>query len=206
MSIEFLITALIIVATPGVGALYTISAGLRRGARAGVLAAFAGTVGIVPHLLAAITGLAAILHSSAVAYEILRWLGVAYLLYMAWQSWRDRQAAAPDHQAPEQAEQRRADARLHRHGQVRTRQEPLAQPAHDEPGDRPHRDLDRRPRLHPQGRRAAKRPRPIRSPAIPPATMQEISNGPCEDTSRRNAVPCPAPSASPPIAPRIRPL
>jgi threonine/homoserine/homoserine lactone efflux protein len=90
MSIEFLITALIIVATPGVGALYTISAGLRRGARAGVLAAFAGTVGIVPHLLAAITGLAAILHSSAVAYEILRWLGVAYLLYMAWQSWRER--------------------------------------------------------------------------------------------------------------------
>ena len=90
MSIEFLITALIIVATPGVGALYTISAGLRRGARAGVLAAFAGTVGIVPHLLAAITGLAAVLHSSAVAYEILRWLGVAYLLYMAWQSWSER--------------------------------------------------------------------------------------------------------------------
>jgi len=90
MSIEFLITALIIVATPGVGALYTISAGLRRGGRASILAAFASTVGIVPHLLAAITGVAAILHSSAVAYEALRWLGVAYLLYMAWQTLRER--------------------------------------------------------------------------------------------------------------------
>jgi threonine/homoserine/homoserine lactone efflux protein len=90
MSIEFLVTALIIVATPGVGALYTISAGLRRGGKASVLAAFASTVGIVPHLIAAMTGVAAILHSSAVAYEALRWLGVAYLLYMAWQTWRER--------------------------------------------------------------------------------------------------------------------
>jgi threonine/homoserine/homoserine lactone efflux protein len=86
----FLLTALVIVATPGTGALYTIAAGLTRGTRAAVLAAFACTLGTVPHLAAAITGLAALLHASGVAFETVKYLGVAYLLWMAWSTWRDR--------------------------------------------------------------------------------------------------------------------
>lgn len=89
MSITFIITALIIVMTPGPGALYTISAGLSRGARASVVAAFGCTLGIVPHLTAAVTGTAALLHASGVAFEVVKVLGVGYLLYMAWASWRD---------------------------------------------------------------------------------------------------------------------
>ncbi|MGV8853313.1 MAG: LysE family translocator [Devosia sp.] len=89
MSLEFLITTLIVVVSPGTGALYTISAGLRRGGRASIWAALGCTVGIVPHMLAAITGLAAILHSSALAFEIIKYLGVAYLLYVAWATLRD---------------------------------------------------------------------------------------------------------------------
>jgi threonine/homoserine/homoserine lactone efflux protein len=89
MSIEFLITTLIVVASPGTGALYTIAAGLSRGARASVVAAFGSTLGIVPHMLAAITGLAAILHTSALAFEIIKYLGVAYLLYMAWMTLKE---------------------------------------------------------------------------------------------------------------------
>ena len=88
MSIEFLLTTLIIVASPGTGVVYTLAAGLSRGARASILAAFACTLGIVPHLVAALTGLAALLHASALAFEIVKYLGVAYLLYMAWQSLR----------------------------------------------------------------------------------------------------------------------
>ncbi len=88
MSPEFLITSLVIVASPGTGALYTIAAGLSRGARASTVAAFACTLGIVPHLLAAILGLAAILHASAIAFNALKYAGVGYLLYMAWQSLR----------------------------------------------------------------------------------------------------------------------
>ncbi len=84
MSFEFLITSLIIIASPGTGALYTISTGLGRGARASVVAAFGCTLGIVPHLAAAILGLAAVLHTSAVAFQIFKYLGVAYLLYMAY--------------------------------------------------------------------------------------------------------------------------
>ncbi|WP_340539394.1 LysE family translocator [Nocardioides sp. GXZ039] len=90
MSLAFLLTTLVIVATPGTGALYTIATGLGRGARASMLAAFACTLGIVPHLVAAITGLAAVLHASGVAFAVIKWLGVAYLLYMAWGTWRDR--------------------------------------------------------------------------------------------------------------------
>lgn len=84
MSIEFLVTTLIVVVSPGTGALYTIAAGLSRGRKASLWAAFGCTLGIVPHMLAAITGLAAILHTSALAFEIIKYLGVIYLLYMAW--------------------------------------------------------------------------------------------------------------------------
>ncbi|WP_439499635.1 LysE family translocator [Bosea sp. (in: a-proteobacteria)] len=92
MSIEFLLTSLIIVASPGTGAIYTIAAGLTRGAKASVLAAFACTLGIVPHLAAAMMGLAALLHASALAYEIVKYAGVAYLLWMAWQTLREQGA------------------------------------------------------------------------------------------------------------------
>jgi threonine/homoserine/homoserine lactone efflux protein len=92
MSLAFLLTSLVIVATPGTGVLYTLAAGLSRGARASVLAAFACTLGIVPHMVAAITGLAALLHTSAVAFQTLKYLGVAYLLFMAWSTWREHGA------------------------------------------------------------------------------------------------------------------
>lgn len=83
MSVEFLLTALIVVLIPGAGALYTMAAGMTRGVRASLVAAVGCTLGIVPHLLAAITGLAAVLYASSVAFGVLRWLGVAYLLVMA---------------------------------------------------------------------------------------------------------------------------
>ncbi|SCF14890.1 Threonine/homoserine/homoserine lactone efflux protein [Micromonospora coriariae] len=92
MTIPFLVTTLVVVVTPGTGVFFTLSAGLSRGARAGVLAAFACTLGVVPHLLAAMTGLAALLQASAAAFEVVRYLGVGYLLYLAWSTVRDRSA------------------------------------------------------------------------------------------------------------------
>jgi len=89
MSIEFLITTLIVVISPGAGAIYTITTGLGRGGRASLWAALFCTFGIVPHMLAAITGLAAVLHTSALAFDIIKYLGVAYLLYMAWSTLRE---------------------------------------------------------------------------------------------------------------------
>jgi threonine/homoserine/homoserine lactone efflux protein len=92
MSWEFLITSLIVVASPGTGVLYTLAAGLSRGSRASIVAAFGCTLGIVPHMAAAILGLAALLHTSAVAFQVFKYLGVAYLLYMAWATLRERGA------------------------------------------------------------------------------------------------------------------
>jgi threonine/homoserine/homoserine lactone efflux protein len=88
MSIEFFVTSLIVVASPGIGVLYTLAAGLSRGARASIVAAFACTLGIVPHMAAAVLGLAAILHTSALLFQTLKYAGVAYLLFMAWQMLR----------------------------------------------------------------------------------------------------------------------
>lgn len=99
MSPEFLLTSLIIVASPGTGAIYTIAAGLTRGAKASVLASFACTLGIVPHLLAAMMGLAALLHASALAFEIVKYAGVAYLLWMAWQTLKEQGALSVETKA-----------------------------------------------------------------------------------------------------------
>jgi threonine/homoserine/homoserine lactone efflux protein len=92
MTIEFLITSLIVIISPGTGVLYTLAAGLSRGAQASVVAAFGCTLGIVPHMAAAILGAAALLHTSALAFQTLKYLGVAYLLYMAWHTLREQGA------------------------------------------------------------------------------------------------------------------
>lgn len=84
MNLEFLLTSLIVVASPGTGVVYTVAAGLAQGWRASVVAALGCTLGVVPHMLAAITGLAALLHASPLAFEVIKYLGVAYLLWMAW--------------------------------------------------------------------------------------------------------------------------
>ena len=85
----FLLTTLVVVASPGTGVVYTLAAGLSRGARASVVAAFGCTLGILPHLAAAMLGLAAVLHASALAFDLVKYAGVAYLLFMAWSSLRE---------------------------------------------------------------------------------------------------------------------
>jgi threonine/homoserine/homoserine lactone efflux protein len=92
LSIEFLVTSLVVIVSPGTGVLFTLAAGLSRGSRASVIAAFGCTLGIVPHMAAAIVGLAALLHTSALAFQVFKYLGVADLLYMAWSALRERGA------------------------------------------------------------------------------------------------------------------
>ena len=89
ISTEFLITSLVVVLIPGTGVIYTISIGLFHGWRASVFAALGCTIGIVPHLLASNLGLAAILHVSGLAFQVVKFLGVAYLLYLAWSMWKE---------------------------------------------------------------------------------------------------------------------
>src|ERR1700693_2127066 len=96
MSLSFLLTSLIVVASPGTGVLYTLAAALTKGSRAGVAAAFGCTLGIVPSMVAAMLGLAAVMHTSALAFAALKYCGVIYLLYMAWQALRETGALSLD--------------------------------------------------------------------------------------------------------------
>src|SRR5438067_1384648 len=89
VSPDFLITSFIVVVSPGTGVLYTLAAGLTRGSRAGVVAAIGCTLGIVPQMAAAIVGLSTLLHASAIAFQTFKYLGVAYLLYLAWNVLRE---------------------------------------------------------------------------------------------------------------------
>lgn len=92
MSLAFFLTSLVVVASPGTGVLVTLAAGLGRGARAAIVAAFGCTLGIVPHVVAATTGLAALLHASAILFQSIKYAGVVYLLFMAWMTVREHGA------------------------------------------------------------------------------------------------------------------
>lgn len=94
MSLQFLITALVVVLAPGTGVIYTLAIGLGRGRRAAIWAAMGCTLGIVPHLAAAILGVAAVLHTSAILFQVVKFAGVAYLLYLAWQALKSDGALA----------------------------------------------------------------------------------------------------------------
>lgn len=96
MSTEFLITSFIVVIIPGTGVIYTLAHGLARGSLASAVAAFGCTLGILPHIAAAVFGLAALLHASALAFQVVKVAGVLYLLYMAWGILQEKGALAVD--------------------------------------------------------------------------------------------------------------
>ena len=96
LSLEFLVTSLIVVLIPGTGVIYTVSTSLAQGRKAGVFAALGCTAGIVPHLMATVLGLAVVMHTSALAFQALKYAGVAYLLFVAYATWRDESAFAID--------------------------------------------------------------------------------------------------------------
>lgn len=84
MSIEFLLTAFVVCLAPGIGVVYTLSVTLGQGLRGGLWAALGCTLATLVHMAVALAGLAAVLHSSAVLFQALKYAGVAYLLWMAW--------------------------------------------------------------------------------------------------------------------------
>ncbi|MFL5803575.1 MAG: LysE family translocator [Roseiflexaceae bacterium] len=96
ITLNFLVTSLIVVLIPGTGVVYTISTGLTLGRRASIFASLGCTAGIVPHLLATILGLSAVMHTSAVAFQALKYAGVAYLFYLAYTTWRNKTAFVVD--------------------------------------------------------------------------------------------------------------
>ncbi len=95
MTWEFLVTAFIVVLMPGTGVLFTLAVGLGQGRRGAAIAACGCALGIVPHMAASILGLAALLHASALAFQVVKIAGVAFLLWMAWSVWRSGGLLSP---------------------------------------------------------------------------------------------------------------
>lgn len=100
VSLEFLVTSLVVVLIPGTGVIFTVSTGITQGRKASIYAALGCTAGIIPHLLATILGLAAIMHTSAMAFQTLKYAGVAYLFYVAYASWQDKSTFSVEEAAP----------------------------------------------------------------------------------------------------------
>ena len=100
ISVEFLLTSLVVVLIPGTGVIFTVSTGIAQGRKASLWAALGCTLGILPHLLATVLGLAAVMHASAMAFQILKIAGVLYLLYIAYATWQDKSAFAITQMAP----------------------------------------------------------------------------------------------------------
>jgi len=100
ISLQFLITSLVVVLIPGTGVIYTVSTGLTQGRRASIYASLGCTAGIVPHLAATILGLAAVMHTSALAFQTLKYVGALYLFYVAYATLRDKSAFAVDDNLP----------------------------------------------------------------------------------------------------------
>jgi threonine/homoserine/homoserine lactone efflux protein len=96
MSVEFLLTSLVVVLIPGTGVLYTVSSSIGGGRRRGLIAAVGCTLGIVPHMLAAMLGLSGIMQAGSVVFEAVRWAGVAYLVFMGASMIRDARELSLD--------------------------------------------------------------------------------------------------------------
>lgn len=96
IGLEFLVTSAVVVVTPGAGVLFTVSTGLSQGKLASFYAALGCTLGIVPHMAASALGLAAVMHAGALAFQLLKFAGVAYLIYLAVATWQNRSAFAVD--------------------------------------------------------------------------------------------------------------
>ena len=96
MSVEFLLTSLVVVLIPGTGVLYTVSSSIGGGWRRGLFAAIGCTLGIVPHMLAAMLGLSAIMQAGSVVFAVVRYAGVIYLVFMGFSMIRDAGALPLD--------------------------------------------------------------------------------------------------------------
>ena len=101
MSFDYLLTAFIVCLAPGIGVVYTLSATLGGGFRAGFWASVGCTIATILHMIVAMAGLAAVLHASAVLFQLIKFAGVAYLLWMAWAVLKDRGGLSVRPSAPE---------------------------------------------------------------------------------------------------------
>lgn len=98
----FLMAVVLIELTPGPNMGYLAALSASAGRRAGLLAVLGVTFGLSIYMLAAVAGVAELIAQAPMFYQALRWAGVAYLLYLAWEAWRGAGETSPVHAAADQ--------------------------------------------------------------------------------------------------------
>ena len=93
--LAFALTCVIIEITPGPNMTYLAALSLSNGMRTGFAAVAGIALGLLTYGVTAALGLAALIDTSPLLYGLLRWTGVAYLLWLAWESWASEREASP---------------------------------------------------------------------------------------------------------------
>jgi threonine/homoserine/homoserine lactone efflux protein len=99
MTVQFLVTSFLVALIPGTGVVYTVSSAVGGGGRRGLYAAVGCTLGILPHMAAAMLGLSGIMQTGATVFEAVRWAGVVYLLFIGLSMLREGGALRMDSDA-----------------------------------------------------------------------------------------------------------
>lgn len=86
----FIGAAFLLYLTPGSDMMFAIASGVAGGPRAGLAAACGIALGVLAHVTAAAVGLAMLVAASPVTLDIIRYAGAAYLMFLAWQNWRNK--------------------------------------------------------------------------------------------------------------------
>lgn len=101
--LEFVLIVLVLELTPGPNMAYLATLALDRGRRAGLLATAGVALGLAVHAVVAALGLGVLISQSPLLYDLLRWTGVAYLLYLAWETWQSNGKERAELAAPASA-------------------------------------------------------------------------------------------------------
>jgi len=94
----FMIAAVLLNLAPGSDVMFTLASSLKGGTKNGVAAAAGISCGSLGHVTLTTLGLSALLQSSPNAYELIKYMGAAYLVYLAWKSW-NAPVATPQHRS-----------------------------------------------------------------------------------------------------------
>jgi threonine/homoserine/homoserine lactone efflux protein len=98
--LSYLVAALIVIASPGPDSLNSLTIGMARGRREGVAYALGVGVGCLTHTLWAMLGISAVVAASAMLFNVVKWIGVGYLVWLGVQSLRSSGSLAALNEAP----------------------------------------------------------------------------------------------------------
>ncbi|MBB3869319.1 LysE family translocator [Parageobacillus toebii NBRC 107807] len=88
---SFLGVAILLTLMPGPDILFVITQSISQDKKAGVATALGLCSGLIVHITAAALGISAIIYQSALAFTVVKYMGAAYLLYLAWQSFKEKE-------------------------------------------------------------------------------------------------------------------